>query len=340
MENFFLEYRDPLFGLIVLITIILMVAILNYAWGVFSKKDDKENIEKFIKKFENIKNLSQEHLELLRNLNVNSDNLGILAAMMEKNGDFEKSIGIYLIALEKANSNKEKIYILTNLGKTYFKAGFLKRSEDVLLQSLKLSPRNKEALKLLVVIYEKLKDFNKALEVLDALREQDIDVFDEIDYIKIQLISNDNKLNFKEKITEILKLKYNFKLAKRFAIECFIKNCEPLDEFSEFPPLDECMDLIFNFKRAVNLQDNEYKALFCAKNIIKDNQKSKFFEINMLNLAKNSDLNATLKFKFTCNNCKNLLPLFFYRCPFCYTLQSVVITPELSEIKDEISQTF
>ena len=135
LENFFLEHRDPLFGLIVLITVILMVAILNYVWGVFSKKDDNEKIEKFIKKFESVRTLNERHLELLRNLDINSDNLVLLASMLEKNGDFEKAIAMYLIALEKTKLNKEKIYILTNLGKMYFKAGFLKRSEETLLES-------------------------------------------------------------------------------------------------------------------------------------------------------------------------------------------------------------
>ena len=317
-----------------------MIAILNYVWGVFSKKDDKEKIERFIKKFESVKTLNKRHLELLRNLDINSDNLVLLASMLEKNGDFEKAIAMYLIALEKTKSSKEKIYILTNLGTMYFKAGFLKRSEETLLESLKLSPRNPSALRLLCVIYERLKEHKKALEVLDALNEQDIAVLDEINYIKIQIIANSDKLSFNEKIKEILKLKFGFKLANRFAIELYIKQREPFGDFKDFPPIDKVIDLIYNLNTPINLQDDEYKAVFAAKNLIKEEAKSKFFEINMLNLAKNSNLNANLQFEFTCTNCKNQLPLFFYRCPFCYTLQSVNIIPQLSEQKDEISQTF
>ena len=61
MENFFVEYRDPIFGLIVLISIILLVAVLSYLWGIFSKNNEQENIEKFIKKFDISNGLDDEH---------------------------------------------------------------------------------------------------------------------------------------------------------------------------------------------------------------------------------------------------------------------------------------
>lgn len=340
MENFFIEYRDPIFGLIVLISIILLVAVLSYLWGIFSKNSEQENIEKFIKKFDISNGLDDEHKKILQNLQVGADTLGFLALTFAKSGDYEKAISVYLIALEKVNSNKEKRFILTNLGKIYFKAGFLGRAEEVFLESLKLSPRNTESLTHLSVIYEKLKKFDRVLEVLDALRELGADTRSETDYIKSQIIANNVKMPFSEKINEILRLENGFKNAPRFALELCLQHKEPFSNLSKFPPLEKCVDMLNDFKEAVNLEDSEYAAFFGAKGLSKNSQKSKFFEINALRELKKSNLNADLAFEFVCTECKNTIPLFFYRCPICHKLDTSCIIPKITEKRIEISQTF
>ena len=71
------------------------------------------------------------------------------------------------------------------------------------------------------------------------------------------------------------------------------------------------------------------------------NFKSEFFEINALNSMKNSGFNsADLSFKYVCKHCKNVFPSYFYRCPVCYELKSCLISPQIMEKNDEISQTF
>lgn len=339
MGNFILEYRDPIFGLIILISVILLISVLSYFWGIFSKKEEKESIEKFIKKFQTANSLSAEHQELLRNLNINAETLGILASTFVRSGDFEKAISVYIIALNKATSKKEREFLLTNLGKVYFKAGFMERAKIVLLQAIEISPRNPEALQILSVIYEKLKLYKEALEVLDALNEQNVDTFGIVNYINALIIKNDTSLKFEEKISQILNLKLNF--ASRLALEMYIQNREPLENFKNFPPLRECIDLIFPLNQPVNLQDSEYNALFYAKGMSENEQKSEIFEINLLSALKNQNFNsATLKFSYVCEKCKNELPMFFYRCPVCYSLQSVHIIPKIVEKSDDFGQTF
>ncbi|WP_180380579.1 hypothetical protein [Campylobacter devanensis] len=61
MDFFFIEYRDPIFGLIVLFAAVLLVAISSYALGIWGVKDENRSIEKFVKKFENSSGLSQNH---------------------------------------------------------------------------------------------------------------------------------------------------------------------------------------------------------------------------------------------------------------------------------------
>ena len=67
MDFFFIEYRDPIFGLIVLFAAVLLVAISSYALGIWGVKDENRSIEKFVKKFENSSGLSQNHYKKTRN---------------------------------------------------------------------------------------------------------------------------------------------------------------------------------------------------------------------------------------------------------------------------------
>ncbi|WP_180383289.1 hypothetical protein [Campylobacter devanensis] len=55
MDFFFIEYRDPIFGLIVLFAAALLVAISSYALGIWGVKDENRSIEKFVK---NLKTLA------------------------------------------------------------------------------------------------------------------------------------------------------------------------------------------------------------------------------------------------------------------------------------------
>ncbi|EFP0986121.1 hypothetical protein HPX14_001820, partial [Campylobacter jejuni] len=61
MDFFFVEYRDPLVGLIILTILVFIVAVANYIWKIFANKDEEQKLEKFIKKFE----MDNAHKELL-----------------------------------------------------------------------------------------------------------------------------------------------------------------------------------------------------------------------------------------------------------------------------------
>ena len=191
MGNFFIEYRDPMFGILVLFAIVFVISFVNYWWGTYKNKEESNDIAKFIKKFEIVSD-EDAFKNLLKNHNIPIESLVLLAHTYSKSGDFEKSIGLYLLALERTSTRDEKKYILSELGKTYFKAGFLRRSEDVFIESLKLHPRNEESLKYLSVTYEKLKEYERAIEVLDSLEELGAKVDKQRDYLKLN--NKDRKL--------------------------------------------------------------------------------------------------------------------------------------------------
>lgn len=110
MDFLFVEYRDPMFGLLVLVALVLVVAMLHYAWRTLSSKSQKKGLEGFIKKFD----IADEHKDLLRTSSLSLENLHFLAGIFTKSGEFEKAIQIYLIALEKIKDKGEQEAIFYN----------------------------------------------------------------------------------------------------------------------------------------------------------------------------------------------------------------------------------
>lgn len=186
MDFFFVEYRDPMFGLVVLVALVLVVAVLHYAWRTLSSKSQKKGIEGFIKKFD----IADEHKDLLRASSLSLENLHFLAGIFTKSGEFEKAIQIYLIALEKTKDKDEQEAIFYDLAEVYFRAGFLQRSVEVLLNALNLRPRNEKALKLLKIVYLRLKRYDEVLQSLDALFELGCEVSKEREFINVIALKN------------------------------------------------------------------------------------------------------------------------------------------------------
>lgn len=186
MDFFFVEYRDPMFGLLVLVALVLVVAVLHYAWRTLSSKSQKKGLEGFIKKFD----IADEHKDLLRASSLSLENLHFLAGIFTKSGEFEKAIQIYLIALEKIKNKGEQEAIFYDLAEVYFRAGFLQRSVEVLLNALNLRPRNEKALKLLKIVYLRLKRYDEVLQSLDALFELGCEVSKEREFINVVALKN------------------------------------------------------------------------------------------------------------------------------------------------------
>ncbi|ARR01313.1 hypothetical protein CSUIS_1531 [Campylobacter porcelli] len=335
MDFFFIEYRDPIFGLIVLFSVLLLIAVLSYFWGVFSLKDQKNSIDKFVSKFQSQSQLDPKYQNMLLNLDIDSNSLGVLAGIFARSGDFNKAISIYLIALKKAAKKGEKEFIFLNLGKAYLKAGFIERSTEVFLESIKLSTKNIDALSHLGLGFEKLRMYQKSLEVLDALNEQGVEVSRQIAYTKALQIKNSN-MEFSQKIAKFNKLADEFNLINRMILETYIANNKDINEIKLKPNLDSCIDILY-LNDGI-LEGDEYKELYSAKG--QNNAPISDFNLNLLKIAKANNLNATLSFSYICNECKSSYPLFFYRCNHCARLGSCAIIPNVIKESDENSIAF
>ncbi|WP_086304160.1 tetratricopeptide repeat protein [Campylobacter devanensis] len=335
MDFFFIEYRDPIFGLIVLFSVLLLVAIFSYFWGVFSLKDQKNNIDKFVNKFQSQSNLDQKYQDMLIRLDIDSGSLNALAGIFARSGEFNKAIAIYLIALQKAITKSQKELIFLNLGKAYLKAGFMQRSIEVFLEAIKISPKNIDALSHLGLGFEKLRLHDKSLEVLDVLQEQGVDVAQEIAYTKALKLKN-SQMEFEEKVAKMAKFANDFKLVSRMILELFIINGKDVNLINIKPDLAHCLDILY-LNDGV-LDDDEYKELYSAKGL--NNAQITDFNLNLLKVARDNNLNATLSFSYICKECKGSYPLFFYRCNHCARLGSCAIIPNVIKESDENSISF
>ena len=318
-----------------LFSVLLLVAIFSYFWGVFSLKDQKNSIDKFVNKFQSQSNLDQKYQDMLIRLDIDSGSLNALAGIFARSGEFNKAIAIYLIALQKAITKSQKELIFLNLGKAYLKAGFMQRSIEVFLEAIKISPKNIDALSHLGLGFEKLRLHDKSLEVLDALQEQGVDIAQEIAYTKALKLKN-SQMEFEQKVTKMAKFANDFKLVSRMILELFIINGKDVNLINIKPDLAHCLDILY--LNDVVLDGDEYKELYSAKGL--NNAQITDFNLNLLKVARDNNLNATLSFNYICKECKGSYPLFFYRCNHCARLGSCAIIPNVIKESDENSISF
>lgn len=320
MDFFFVEYRDPIVGLIFLSVLIFLIALIHYIWKLFVSKDAEQKLGQFIKKFE----LESAHKDLLRNEALNFSNLTFLAEIFTKSGEFEKATQIYLIALEKTRSKDEQEQVFLALALVYFKAGFLERSREVLLNALKIRPRNKTALKFLKIIYLKLKLFKENLELLECLFELGDEVELEREFIKALMLERSSDEDRKE---ALLKLDYqNNAPLKRFLFEKY--------ELFKGQDFDEICDLLYKNNHIINEKDAKYYEFFNALGLLEAPQDFHFqnSHLRMFKILKDNGFKARLDFSYMCLECKNTMPLFFYHCPICYEFNACKI---LFEVKND-----
>jgi len=328
LEIFFTNYHDPLFSVIILFLIVFIISLVSYWWAIYKSKEEKNRIKKFVKKFESNKDIL-EYKFVVKNENLSLESIILIALLHEKKGDYQKAIDIYLLLLERVKNKEEKEQIFTMLGKLYFKAGFLHRSETTFLESLKSSPRNKEALKYLVVIYEKLKKYEKIPEILNALEELNVDVKKQREYIEALDIISSAKSDYLTKKKKLKILADENETVQRVLFE-FITRNEKKIKFKEIENFDfhKLVDIVWLLPKermvteGVKKNDSLFEIL-SARGLSDEAEKSEIFELDVLIKLRNLNYNkADLRFEYICKECKQVFPLFFYRCPNCYSFDS------------------
>ena len=325
MNTFFLEFRDPLFGVIVFFALIFVISFFSYWWGKYKSNENSKDLDKFLKQF--YLPPSQKELKVLITKGELSEKSWLLLAhSYSKNGDYEKSIEIYneILKVSKQYNYKETMFLL---GQTYFKAGFLQRAKQIFLEILKNNPRTPQALESLLLVYEYMRDYQSALETLEPLEELNIDVVKEDAYLKSLLILNDTNISNEIKVDKLLEIyrqtstltymifEYIFRINPKLAWENIDNSkCELISDILwRVDKKDLDLDII--------TQNAYLKELYTAKGYIDLARNSDIFEFDIL-INLNNKLKATLDFEYLCHNCNMLHPFAFSRCSSCHSIDT------------------
>ncbi len=306
-----MDYRDPLFSVIMFVLLVLISVMLSMFFGHIKEILKRKQIEELLKEF--------DYLEV-DNLKIDKysiDALGLLAKAYEIKGDYEKALKIYLVIQKQSPSHT----ILKNIARLYFKAGFLEKARNILYQILKVSPRDKEALKQLILIDEKLGNFSEILDILKIFEELGVKMEKEKANAIFKI--ENNKWKIKEYL-EFLK-KYPFtrrEIAERLFFIDSKKAYEIVDVYED-------LDLFFYRKDIPKIE--KFCNILAAKHKTKCDIKAPF-EIEAMKYLPN-DL-AELEFEYVCSNCKKIFPIYSSRCPNCYELYSLKLLTKLIEKKD------
>jgi tetratricopeptide (TPR) repeat protein len=339
LDGLFIEYRDPAIGIFAIFLIIFIASFLTYTYNIYKERKSRREYRKFLKKFE-LGNLKEDdYIHLYTTYNLPFDSIILLASSFIHKGEYNKAVSVYLSLLEHVNEPVKKEELLELLGNTYFKGGFLQRSKEIYLKLLKFSPRNKAALNHLLFIYEQLKDFKKAEDVLESLDEIDANIIRDRIYISTLKIIDDPILSFEDKANKLLKIFELNKIIERLVIEFLIKYNKQLfwDNIHKFN-LTKVIDLLWyldfndiDFNKVE--EDHFLKALYSAKGYINHEIISDIFELNVLISTNNSSskVNIDLSFDFICTKCKKPHPMYESRCPHCNNILTFKVIPRLSK---------
>jgi len=335
MNNFFIEFRDPLFSIIVFFAIIFIISFSSYWWGRYKTKEESKDLDKFLKQFRTLP--SKDELKIL----VSSGELSekswlILANSYSKDGDFEKAIEIYheILNLQNNTTKKETMFLL---GKIYFKAGFLERAKKVFLEILRTSPRTPQALHYLLLVYEYMRDYKTALEVLEPLEQLNEEIDKDKAYLCSLSLLNNTELSTQEKADELLKI-HNDSHKLTYMIFEYLFRVNPKKAWENF----DCSrsELLTDILWSLDSQNldldiisrNSYlRELYSARGDIDLANESSVFEFNLLINLKNTNANATLNFEYMCSNCKQRYPFAFNRCSSCHAIDTIDVQWSLTQ---------
>jgi len=261
----------------------------------------------------------------------------LLGSIYYKSGDYEEAIKIYLVLLDFVKNKDTKIEVLSMLGKTYHKAGFLHRSRDILKESLRLKARNPEVLKILLAILERLKEYSNGFDALESLEELGENVKIERSFLEVFLIIENPKIQDSEKIENLkVHLKKSPHTAHVILEFLFIRSYEDAWEMIGDVEIEDIIDILWNIPQQNVKYDYFDKNrllndIYSARGLTANSEYSDIFELDILIKLREKKEIADLSFEYVCDKCKQIFPIYFHRCPNCLTVNSCKIEPILTK---------
>jgi len=334
MGTFFIEFRDPLFGIIIFFGLIFVITFFSYWWSRYRTKEDYRHLDRFLRQFRSLP--SKNELKVLITKGELSEKSWLLLAhSYSQNGNFEKSIEIYNELLEVGDklNYRDTLFLL---GKTYFKAGFLERAKQIFLEIIKNNPRTPQALHYLLLVYEYMREYKLALEVLEPLDELKKDIRNDSAYLQSLALLNDVNLSDEEKARSLLEIYETTHKLTHMVFE-FLFRINPALAWENFDTSKSELltDILWHVeKKDLDLdiisQNGYLRELYSARGDVKLAEKSSVFEFDIL-INLNHTVQATLGFEYVCDSCKVTYPFAFNRCSSCHSIDTARIELILSK---------
>ncbi len=118
MSDLFPDFRDPLFGIIVIIFAIFVISFLTYSFGLVRERNARKEYRKLLKRFEIGALKEDDFVHLYTTYNLSFDSIMLLASSFLHKGDYTKAISVYLTLLDVVEERIKKEELLELLKKS------------------------------------------------------------------------------------------------------------------------------------------------------------------------------------------------------------------------------
>jgi len=338
VDALLIDYRDPLFAILLIVGMVFVIAFVSYWWGVYVKSRKSRRLQRFLRRFE--MHGIKKSLADMPYSPAMTQPLALLARAYEKSGEYNNAIEIGRYLLDHCEDEAMIHELMELVGTTYMHAGFLERSHATFLQILKSNPRNERVLNDLMVVYERLQEYDRALEVVESLDALGVDVTNLKRYLGLKRLIAEVHRPLESKVEEVVAFYKRERRHPRIVFEFLLRNAPPYAwEMVSDAEIEKLVDIFWflptSFMDFDAIKEHpKLRAIYGARGDIEPAEASGWFLIDLLNhLRRTGYTEATLQFSYLCTSCKQQFPVPFDRCPKCLALESAAVELELT--KDE-----
>lgn len=341
-------YRDPLFGIAILIAIIAFIILADYYRNFYKKKKKEKSLKTLIRSYEH-NGVLEGIAEFLK---VSKDPIPTLLFLTKgyvRSGDNQQAIKIYLTLIAQLEDSPQRMEILEEFGAAYLQAGSLQKAKEIYLEVLRNNPYSLQALSKIVQIHEALGEYQDAINALECVLENtdSIDSTQNLsqisiahDYLRVQILIHNHQTDQDKKDQELLQILHTQEQLTKLILGYF-KIYRPDFFWNHLPNEDweDYIDLLWDFSSEqvpyTILAHSPFLEVFQAKGYYPSQGCSNFALECMRLFSQYSSQKAQLNFAYQCKKCLGEFPFDSFRCPNCNELGKMKLILKPQKIRNE-----
>ncbi|TLD83160.1 tetratricopeptide repeat protein [Helicobacter trogontum] len=335
-------YRNPIFGILALLFMVVFVFFLDSLKRKRAHKRKQDLIDNLGKQFDSV-GLQHNIDDFITHAKKSTQTLILIAQTYVKAGDYEQAIAIYKTLNEKPLEMHEKLEILELLGDSYYRAGFLERSKKIFLEILHYYPHNVRILEYYVQTCENLKHYEEAIEAINSLEEimyaktdsklSMQKIWHTKNYLKVMQLCSSHNISLADQQEKLLIfyekdptlrniILRHFRL---YNVGLFWQKILLLQDIMPY------IDILWHFQKHevpfdIISNRSDVMAIYYAKGFIDGYQKSDDFTLEVLQLLRlHSNIKADITFTYGCHSCNVQTPFYTYRCNACSEIGTISV---------------